>query len=254
MKAFIICLPQKENSLNHSRKTKDILTGYGYDAELFEGISGTVAVELAHKERRKAYPYGIKTTELEVDSIKKYIKDDLWEKFLDNFIITVQEKSRYVGNKIDKISSPGVKGCFYSHYRLWEKCTELDEPIMIFEDDVKIYRNVNFKEYYWQDILILAFGKTLYNGEPYKTYLENPKGPLQIVPWTNSSMPGTQAYAIKPNAARKLVKHYRPWFLPSDNAIHSSICKIEILTHVMGRELFGDEGNSSAVRTKGEPW
>jgi glycosyl transferase family 25 len=29
----------------------------------------------------------------------------------------------------------GEVGCFISHYILWKKCIELDEPIIIFEDD-----------------------------------------------------------------------------------------------------------------------
>ena len=34
----------------------------------------------------------------------------------------------------------GFKGCFLSHYFLWEKCIELNEPIMIFEHDALMIR------------------------------------------------------------------------------------------------------------------
>jgi glycosyl transferase family 25 len=34
----------------------------------------------------------------------------------------------------------GFKGCFLSHYLLWEKCLELNEPIMIFEHDALMIR------------------------------------------------------------------------------------------------------------------
>lgn len=254
MKTFIIYLPQKENSFNHANAMKETLKDYGYNVSLFEGVPGNVAVEMADKEKRLAYPYGIKSKELNIDDVKHFFKEDMWDSFKNDYFVTVHERSKYVGDQINKISTPGVKGCFYSHYQLWKKCAKLNEPIIIFEDDVKLYRNVKFFEEDWQDVLILAFGKNLYDAEPYKTYLENPEGIPRVVTWKNSSLPGTQGYAIKPEAARRLVKHYQNWFLPSDNAIHSSICKIEILTHIMGRELFPEEGNSSAVRTKGHPW
>lgn len=254
MKAFIIYLPQKENSFNHAQIMKETLKAYGHDVKLFEGIPGDVAEKLAKKEKRLAYPYGIKSKEIDVEDIKDFIKEELWDKFKDDYIVNVYEKSKYVGDQINKISTPGVKGCFYSHYKLWQKCVDLNEPIMIFEDDVKLYRNVIFDDTDWQGVLILAFGKQLYKSDPYQTYLENPEGSPKVVPWKNSSLPGTQGYAIKPETARKLIKHYRYWFLPSDNAIHSSLCKIEISTHIMGRELFAEEGNTSAVREKGQLW
>ena len=31
--------------------------------------------------------------------------------------------------------SPGEKGCYASHYKLWQKCVELNEPILILEND-----------------------------------------------------------------------------------------------------------------------
>jgi GR25 family glycosyltransferase involved in LPS biosynthesis len=36
--------------------------------------------------------------------------------------------------------SLGIKGCFLSHFLLWEKCLELNEPIMILEHDALMIR------------------------------------------------------------------------------------------------------------------
>ncbi|EAL1780048.1 glycosyltransferase family 25 protein, partial [Campylobacter jejuni] len=33
--------------------------------------------------------------------------------------------------------SDGEKACFASHYKLWQECVKLDEPIIILEDDVE---------------------------------------------------------------------------------------------------------------------
>jgi GR25 family glycosyltransferase involved in LPS biosynthesis len=37
-------------------------------------------------------------------------------------------------------NSPGIKGCFLSHYQLWEHCISLNEPIIIFEHDALMIR------------------------------------------------------------------------------------------------------------------
>lgn len=34
--------------------------------------------------------------------------------------------------------TPGELGCFASHYLLWEKCLELNEPIVVIEDDAQL--------------------------------------------------------------------------------------------------------------------
>lgn len=36
------------------------------------------------------------------------------------------------------MGKPGVQGCFLSHYTLWKKCIELNEPIIILEHDAII--------------------------------------------------------------------------------------------------------------------
>ena len=45
-------------------------------------------------------------------------------------------------NWIDPINkthiSQGEVGCFLSHYLLWKKCIDLNEPILILEDDAII--------------------------------------------------------------------------------------------------------------------
>jgi hypothetical protein len=45
-----------------------------------------------------------------------------------------------ISPRLDKptMSKPGVQGCFLSHWSLWKKCIELDEPIIILEHDAVI--------------------------------------------------------------------------------------------------------------------
>lgn len=248
MKAFIIYLPDQLHSVSHSLQMVDYLKSQNIDAELFEGTPGNAAVELARKSQKTLYPYSIKNRQLDAEEIKKLIDPSRYKEFKKKYHATIYEKQYIGADDIKKLSRPGVIGCFYSHYRLWEKCVELDEPIMIFEDDVKFYRG--FKPVVWEDILILSLGKSSFLGEPWKSYLENPKGIPQAVEWKNFSMPGASGYAIKPNAAKGLVKFYKPYWYPADNAINKFVVKIQAATYMMGRNTLPDEGNVSMTKSK----
>jgi hypothetical protein len=129
MKNFIICLSKIESSLNTATKLKNQLEGYGADVELFEGTYGTDAKRMMDEEGRTLHPWGIKGPP----------KDG---------IIPEPDPTLHWG--------PGIQGCFYSHYRLWQKCVELNEPITIWEDDIVLSRPYQPVE--WTDVLVLALG------------------------------------------------------------------------------------------------
>jgi GR25 family glycosyltransferase involved in LPS biosynthesis len=148
----------------------------------------------------------------------------------------------------NKMMTPGVKGCFYSHYRLWQKCVELNEPIIIWEDDIVLKRS--YIPVDWEDILVVALGhpnKSL----RYMHLLTDPIGEPRSEIYKQSSMPGCCGYAIKPHAAKKLLDIYNKTFLPADNAINVHHLKLEIHSHVMGIALTKKDGKKSLTR-KGE--
>ena len=145
-----------------------------------------------------------------------------------------------------KVASPGVRGCFYSHYNLWKKCVEIDEPIIIWEDDIVLSRP--FEPIDWEDVLVVALGHPT-KSERYMQYLESPKGEPRVEEYHQSSMPGCCGYAIKPHAAKKLLKTYSNTYLPADNAINQYHVKIQIHSHVMGIALIKKDGKKSLTRT-----
>jgi glycosyl transferase family 25 len=113
MKNFIICLSKIETSLTTAINLQNKLKEFNVDAELFEGTYGSDAVQMMKDEGRKMHPWGIKGPDKASDNIEE---------------------------ENPKACTPGVKGCFYSHYRLWQKCVELNEPIIIWEDDIVLTR------------------------------------------------------------------------------------------------------------------
>lgn len=249
MKAYIIYLPHREHSVNHAGYMLNELTQYGFDTELFKGTKGDETEKLFETEKRTLYPYSIKSRALNRKEILSLLKTDLPEDFWETYNIQIQEKFKWSENHIAKHNSNGTRGCFHSHYRLWKLCVNLNEPIAIFEDDVKFFRGYNPVEF--NDLLILSLGKNSFYNEPYKTWLENPTDVPAAIEWRNFSMPGASGYILKPHAAKNLVKFYRNYFMPADNAINKNLVNIEIHNHLMGRNTLSEEGNISDRKSKG---
>jgi GR25 family glycosyltransferase involved in LPS biosynthesis len=224
MKSFIICLSKIESSLSTATAMQRVLDSYGMENQLFEGSYGNEVIERYKKINRRYHPWNFKG-------------GPNAEPFSDEYR--------------DSQLNPGVMGCFDSHYRLWEKCVELDQPIMIFEDDVSFTRPYHPVEF--DEVLITVFGNPTKSAKYYH-YLTDSTGEPRAEGYWQSSMPGTPGYAIKPIAAKKLVDMFKHTFLASDNAIMSAIVKIQVHSHVMGRALVGADGKKSLVRGKNKFW
>jgi GR25 family glycosyltransferase involved in LPS biosynthesis len=249
MKAFIIYLPHRTHSVQHADYMLTELSSFGFDVRLFEGTTGENTESIFEKENRKLYPYSIKSRHLDRDEISSLLKADLPVDFWETYNISVQEKFKWPEDKIKKHNSNGTRGCFHSHYRLWRHCVDLNEPIAIFEDDVKFFRN--YLPVDFDDLLILSLGKNSFYNEPYKIWLENPTGTPKAFDWPNFSMPGASGYILKPHAAKTLVKFYKNYFMPADNAINKNLLKIQITNFIMGRNTLPEEGNISDRKSKG---
>lgn len=218
MKAFIINLSKIESSRSSAEKVKEALDNFGIENSFFEGSYGNETIELFKIQERQCHPWGVKGPN------RLYSEDEI----------------QSISN------SPGILGCFYSHYRLWEKCAELNEPILIFEDDVIFSREFFLVD--WEDVLITVLGNPQ-KSEKYMNLLTNPEGVPRALDYYQASLPGTPGYAIKPHAARKLVEIYKNSFAKSDNAINKHYLRLQIHSHIMGRALVKEDGKKSLVRT-----
>jgi GR25 family glycosyltransferase involved in LPS biosynthesis len=187
--------------------------------ELFEGSYGSEIKEMYTKNNRRWHPWGFKGKTRPYSDIDR---KSLW-------------------------GIPGEMGCFDSHYRLWQKCIELDKPILIFEDDVVLVRP--YIPVVWDDVLSVAFSHTK-KMPKYQHYLDTPEGTPVAALYSQASMPGNGGYAIKPHAAKILVKEYKNSYLPADNAINQTLVKIQIHSYMMGRAKTKHEGNISLIRTR----
>lgn len=173
MISFVIYLPGRTQSRILAQRCLDSSKLYDWNLELFEGIDGSTV-----KEESGWNSWNIKIN---------------------------QENAKCR----DAMSRPGVRGCFLSHWTLWNKCVELNQPIGIFEHDVEFLKAspsiLNF-----QDILKLD------------GFRENKPRPAGIW-WT-----GAMAYILKPQGAKKLINWVNEnGALPADVVIGSKVLEVD---------------------------
>jgi glycosyl transferase family 25 len=60
----------------------------------------------------------------------------LTESDWQTFGFQIPKKSTKKINKIGNL--PGAQGCFLSHYKLWQRCVEFNQPIVVLEDDALV--------------------------------------------------------------------------------------------------------------------
>ncbi len=112
-------------------------------------------------------------------------------------------------------SNPGEGGCYASHYLAWEKCIELDEPIIVFEDDFFLRECVHD---------VFAKAETLVKRYPFIRLEDN--GPIlqkvvddtegfELVKFLKIPQRAT-CYALSPVAAKAFVRHSEEFVYPVD--------------------------------------
>lgn len=117
----------------------------------------------------------------------------------------------------DLIEQPGHQGCFLSHFELWMKCVELDEPIIILEHDGVFIRELpddildKFDGVLKLDPLLPYNGFSTYNYKVDKSLLLNNEIEVYHQPargtWygVGEFIWGAYGYIIKPKAAAALI-------------------------------------------------
>ena len=146
-----------------------------------------------------------------------------------------------------KKNRPGVDGCFFSHYYLWKKCVDLNEPIIILEHDGFMIKEVDvsiMNEF--DDVLKLDRldpYDNRYNQKIEKECCLN----VRVEPYfyTNKKVQkvdlgeyfkGAYSYIIKPKAAIKLIKFIKKnGHRPADQQINSSIVNLKATVPTVAR-------------------
>lgn len=125
-------------------------------------------------------------------------------------------------------SVPGEAGCYASHYLAWQKCVELNRPIVVFEDDFAVRDNIN------EAFSLLP---ELMNDYPFIRLEDN--GPImhkvvkKLGAYTLSRFlkipQRATCYALSPSAAQAFIKASEEFIYPVDVFIrHQNLHQVPI--------------------------
>lgn len=163
----------------------------------------------------------------------------------------------------------GVKGCFLSHYTLWNKSLELDSPILILEQDAEIISKIpkNIENMFDEFLLLDPFNKF---SKGYASDIEQSLQKEQkIVEYFNSSSRrkygvvseyamGLQAYIIKPKAVEKLKKSiFEKGYVPADMQCNKDLLKLQTVNKIIAsvnKKFYGDTVAMSQASTTKRSW
>ena len=155
--AFIISLVNS-GSGKHQQSARDILPhtlslcqSYSWNATLFNAVNG-------YK-----------------------LNESVWE----TYQLACPQKSKNEKKNIGDL--PGAQGCFLSHYILWNRCIELNQPIVVLEDDAEI---------------IAPLEEISTDYDLVKLHKPRASGQSKLGHWST----GAFAYWISPTGAKKLVE------------------------------------------------
>lgn len=117
-----------------------------------------------------------------------------------------------------RVLSGGELGCFASHFKLWEKCVELNQPIVVMEDDIIIKDTypeaLEIAEKNQEKLSYLRFAGITLKGRPFKK-LEK-QGSFDLVDHIRGPA-GTQCYYLTPKAAKIFIDNAAVWYLAVDD-------------------------------------
>lgn len=201
MKAFIITIPENKQSKNSAEVTIRTSNSVGNEfvTQIYDAVTPS-QVDLLMKQ------YGLKWTypwQGEKLDLMSGLKLTAYE--------TADPKKRVA--------------CFLSHYSLWKKCVELDEPIIVLEHDALFTGKVDLDLIHLSKYDIIALNDPRGATRKSQLYYDMVKqSTLSVVAVPKidddqipQGLPGNSAYYIKPSGAKRLMyltKEYGAW--PND--------------------------------------
>jgi len=114
----------------------------------------------------------------------------------------------------------GEIACFASHYCLWMKCVDLNEPIIVLEDDVMIQPHFeeginNILDTNYRFVKLSSINTDKPNKQKTNRFIK------ENFILSLNGVDGTQGYYITPEIALTFYRYARKWYKPVDNYMES---------------------------------
>ena len=193
MKAFVITLENNIYSNEVADRCIQSATKHGLAVKKFFGVDKSIAEQVMND-------FGLEWT---------------WAN--NNTTETICEKTNLRMHPYRTNDLRAIIGCSMSHYSLWKKCVELNEPILILEHDSVFLRELpEYIEFYGICQINDPMGATRKGGQWSKQM--SSRGTVGVHPktWVTTEnvrhipdgLAGNSAYLIKPWAAQELIDKF----------------------------------------------
>lgn len=196
-----------------------------------------------------------------IEIFNAYVEDDVYSYMKDN---DLRWNYPWEGSQLDfttgllktayktKVKEKRI-ACALSHYELWKRCTQGEEPFLILEHDAFFINKIDFKP---EDVNFTILGINDPNGATRKSreyrekILANDKA-FQLVPYIDEyeipqGLAGNSAYIIKPSGADKMLKLVAEFGLWPNDAI---MCKQLVLTLGVTRKFYTKVQGAESLTT-----
>jgi GR25 family glycosyltransferase involved in LPS biosynthesis len=123
--------------------------------------------------------------------------------------------------------------CSLSHFLLWEKCMQTQEPILVLEHDAMFVHKLDPEPLLETRYGVIGINSPMHATFAFRTYhdmVQNSKDELMSPPMLASKevpqgLPGNSAYIIKPFAAKHLIELcYKYGLWPNDAIMCQQLC------------------------------
>jgi GR25 family glycosyltransferase involved in LPS biosynthesis len=228
MKGYIIHLPKSKVSVDEAKKTQHDLKVVGIEPILFEGCD----------------------------------RYDVWQEFIDNDF-KIKNITRFGGGYYSSEIAT-----FISHFKLWKKCLELNENIMIFEHDAMLIKSftIDSIQNFNEDLLNLGkpnwgkrdwdieddnnFKKRKVCTECFEEYNSDVDWAPDMCDCNTQWLFGAHSYLITPQGAKKIIEDVKSnGILPADISLNQDVLDIhDFLPHP-----FIQRGNFTLIQRKNPP-
>ncbi|WP_120947854.1 glycosyltransferase family 25 protein [Helicobacter mehlei] len=208
MRIFVIHL-SKQTCLKYGLRERNAepllesLQNPKHPVEVFDAIYAKISKGLHPLVQQHAHPYFVHTS----------VRQDLVGRVCGGGGVSA---CFYALKYEARVLSAGELGAYASHYSLWQKCIQLDEPIVILEDDIYL------EPYFFEslDFLQEHIAKIGYIRLSHNTHHKICKRPtkfphiFEVVQFTLGI--GTMGYCLTPKVAHKFIQASQKWVMPVD--------------------------------------
>ena len=112
-------------------------------------------------------------------------------------------------------ANKGELGCYSSHYLAWQRCIDLQEPVLIMEDDFQLTERFSDALEICEQLISRQGYIRLQETRKSRAFFERQVGDFSLVKYTKAPQGGL-CYVLTPQVAQRFIEHSEEFIYPLD--------------------------------------